>query len=118
MSMETDLQALLKLQCARVFQVIAPAGQTRPYVTWQAVGGKTLRDISNTALDKRNTLVQINVWADTSGAATTLIRAIEDAMCASVAFTADPQGEALSTYEEDTKLYGALQRFSIYAART
>jgi hypothetical protein len=49
----------------------------------------------------------------------TLIRQIEDAMCASAAFTAKPEGEPLSQYEadHDPPLYGSVQRFSIYATR-
>lgn len=117
MSMETDLQALLLTKCARVWQIVAPAAQARPYVVWQPIGGRTMRYVSNVAADKRNTLVQISVWADSSAAATALIRQIEDALCASAAFVAEPQGEALSTYEEDTKLFGAVQRFSITADR-
>lgn len=117
MSMEQDLQAALVALCPRVFQVIAPAPQTQIYVTWQAIGGHSLRYLENTPAGLRNTLVQVNVWALKSSDTTTLIRQIEDALCASAAFTALPQGEALSTYEPDTKLFGALQRFSVYAAR-
>jgi hypothetical protein len=49
--------------------------------------------------------------------AITLMRDIEDALCASASLTVNPMGEPLSTYEEDTNLYGSLQRFSIYSAR-
>jgi ABC-type transporter lipoprotein component MlaA len=115
--METALQALLVAQCERTFQTVAHGQQTRPYVVWQLVGGRTLRYVANDATDKRNSLVQVSVWADTSSEATTLVRAIEDALC-TASFIAEPQGEALATYEEETKLYGAIQRFSITAART
>jgi hypothetical protein len=118
MSMEQALEALLQVRCPRVYQVIAPPRSVRPYVTWQPIGGKTLRAVENTPLDKRNTLMQINAWADKSSDARDLIRQIEDDLCASAAFVVEPQGEAMADYEEDTKLYGALQRFSIYAART
>jgi hypothetical protein len=47
----------------------------------------------------------------------TLARAIEEALCASAAFTAEPHSEAAVTYEEDTKLFGAMQRYSITATR-
>ena len=117
MSMESDLFTLLKTACVRVFPDVAPAGTALPYVTWQAIGGKTLRAVNGAALDKRNTLMQINAWATTRTEARTIIQAIEDAMCASASFTADPESEPLSSYEDDTKLYGSTQRFSIHATR-
>lgn len=118
MSMETDLQALIAGVVPTVWQTVAPAKQATPYAVWQLLGGRTLRYVANDGMDKRNALVQVSVWADKSSTATSSIRAIEDALCATSAFVADPQGEAAATYEEDTKLFGAIQRFSITAPRT
>jgi hypothetical protein len=118
MSMETALASAAEgVRCPRVYQVIAPRSAA-PYVTWQPIGGKTLRAVDNTPLDKRNTLMQINVWADKSSDARDLIRQIEDDLCASAPSSPSRRARRWPTYEEDTKLYGALQRFSIYAART
>lgn len=117
MSMESDLFTLLKAVCPRVFPDIAPAGTALPYVTWQGIGGKALRFVDNTPADKRNSLMQINVWSATRLEANALIRQIEDALCASAVLTAVPEGEPLATYEEDTALYGNIQRFSIYSSR-
>jgi hypothetical protein len=117
MSMESDLNTLLVALCPQVFPDVAPEGTALPYVTWQELGGQTMRALDNTALDKRHTYLQINVWDATRAGALTLIRAIEDALCASAAFTARPEGEPLSMYEPDTYLYGSLQRFGVYAAR-
>ena len=117
MSLESDLSTLLKTVCPRVFADVARLGTAKPWVTWQALGGRTLRNLDNTAADKRNTLMQISVWATSRLEANTLMRSIEDALCASATLTVRPEGEPLSTYEEDTLLYGALQRFSIYSNR-
>lgn len=117
MSMETDLNAMLKAICPRTFPDIAPEGTATPYITWQGIGGESLRNLDNTASDKRNTLMQVNVWSKTRLEALTLIRQIEDAICASAAFVGKPQGEPMSTYEPDTLLYGCMQRFDIWAAR-
>lgn len=117
MSLETELFDLLKVHCPRVFPDVAPAGTARPYVTWQGLGGRSLRFLDNTAGDKRNTLMQISVWSTTRTEANALIRAIEDAICASGGLIATPEGEPLSTYEPDTQLYGSIQRFSIYSNR-
>ena len=76
-----------------------------------------LRWLDNTAADKRNTLMQISVWATTRAQATLLAHQIEEAMCASDDFTATPQGEPISTHDAETNLYGAVQRYSIYSLR-
>ena len=117
MSLESDLSTLLKTVCPRVYPDVAPMNTVKPWVTWQGLGGRTMRMLNNTAADKRNTLMQINVWSTSRLEANTLMRAIEDALCASTSLTVRPEGEPLSTYEEDTLLYGALQRFSIYSHR-
>lgn len=117
MSFESQLFGVLQAACPRVFPDVAPLGTLTPYVTWQQLGGESLRFLDNTAADRRNVLLQINSWSKTRAEATALIRQIEDALCASALFIAKPEGEALSTYEADTALYGCIQRFSIYASR-
>lgn len=117
MSMESGLAALLAAICPRVYPDVAPGGTATPYITWQGLGGEVARYVDGSAADKRNTLMQVNVWSATRLEALTLIRQIEDALCASALFVARPQGEPLSTYEEDPKLYGCIQRFDIWAAR-
>lgn len=81
MNLEAELVGILQAQCPRTFPVAAPFGTTTPYVTWQHVGGRSLRFLDNTAGDKRNAYIQINVWDTTSMQAMTLARAIEDALC-------------------------------------
>lgn len=117
MTMESDLQALLVTKCARTYPDVAPSGTVKPWVTWQALGGESLGFLDNTSADKRMTLMQISVWATTRLAAINLIRDIETAMRASSAFTAMPQGEAVSLYESDTLLFGSIQRYEILAIR-
>jgi hypothetical protein len=115
--MEAALQALLLTACPRVFPDVAPNNTAAPWVTWQALGGESLGYLDNTAADKRHVLLQINVWSVGRLDSLSLIRQIEDLMRASTAFIATPTGESVSMYEGDTKLYGCLQRFSIYAPR-
>ena len=117
MSMESDLSTLLKTVCPRVFPDVAPSGTAKPFMTWQALGGESLRFLDNAAPDKRNTYMQVSVYSTTRLEALNLIRAAEEALCASPAFIVKPQGEPIGTYEENTTLYGAIQRFSIWAAR-
>lgn len=117
MTMEATIQALFVARCARTWQTVAKSIATRPYVVWQAFGGRTMRNLENTAMDKRNTLVQVSVWADNSTDAVTLIRQYEEDLCAATGLTVEPLGEAEGTFDEDTKFYGAIQRFSIYSTR-
>ena len=117
MSLESGLSALLKTICVRTYPDVAPANTATPYVTWQALGGESLRYGDNTAPDKRNALMQINVWSKSRLEAVTLIRQIEDAVCASSLWQAVPQGEARSIYESDTLLYGSSQDLNIWATR-
>lgn len=115
--MESDLSALLKTLCSRTFPDIAPAGTPAPYITWQAIGGESIRYGDGTAPDKRHTLMQVTVWAATRVEALMLIHQAEDAICALPNWQAVPQGEAASTYEPDTQLYGSIQRFDLWADR-
>lgn len=117
MSMESDLNTLLQTICPRTFPDVADIGTAPPFIAWQLLGGESVRALDNTALDKRNSYLQVAVYSLTRAESLTKIRAAEDAMCASTAFTCTPMGEPLATYEPDTKLYGAIQRFSIWAAR-
>lgn len=117
MTMESELHTLLLTKCPRVFPDIAPSGTVKPFVTWQGIGGESLGFLDNTAADKRKTLLQINAWAATRLQSLALIRDVETAMRGSVAFMASPQGEPMSTYEQDTQLYGCVQRFEIVSTR-
>lgn len=117
MSMEADLYSLLKGACPRVFPDIAPTSTARPYVTYQAIGGRTLRNLDNSPADKRNTRVQVNVFSATRLESINLIRQIEDAMCSSPVFIATPDAEPMHDYDSDMLTYEAIQDFSIYSAR-
>ena len=116
MSMESDLSAVLKTICPRTFPDVAPANTTAPWITWQGLGGETLRYGDNEAPDKRHTLVQISVWTSSRLESLALIHKVEEAIC-SYTWQAKPTGEASSTYEPDTKLYGSIQRFEIFGSR-
>lgn len=118
MSMETDLYAELAALCPRVFPDIAPEATARPYITWQELGGRPLRMLAGDAGDKRHTFLQVNVWDESRAGALTLIRSIEDTLCASASFTVRPESEPMSFFEEgEPNLYGSMQRFSVYALR-
>ena len=117
MTMESDLFTLLKTVCPRVFPDFAPTATVRPYVTFQGIGGQSLRYLENTAADKRQTRMQINVWADTRAQSLSLCRLIEDAMCAATVFVATPDAEPVHDFDADLPVYGSIQDFLIHATR-
>lgn len=119
MTVEADLVAALKTVTAAVFADAAPSGTTGPWVTYQHIGGRSLRHVDNTASALRHSMVQVNVWAISRGQAMALIRQIEEALCAAAAFTARPMGEPIGDAALDIKpaLYGALQDFEIWSTR-
>lgn len=117
MSIETQLYTALSALCPRVFPDFAPVTTARPYVTYQFIGGKSIRFLDNTTGNKRNSRVQINVWAGTRLEAMTLSRSIEDALCASTVFTAQPEAEPIGDFDADIPVYGAIQDFLIHSTR-
>lgn len=118
MSAESIFVAAVKTCCADTFPDYLPDGITAvPYVTWQGVGGQTLRSLDNIAGDKRNTVVMVKAWTYRRTDTLTLIRAIEEAVCALTDLIVIPQNEPMSVYENDTKLFGSIQYFSIWGAR-
>ena len=80
MTMESDLTALLKATCQRVYPDFAPANTPRPYVTYQQIYGIALRYLGNEVPTKQHAVIQINVWADTRKEAKATILAIEEGL--------------------------------------
>lgn len=115
--METELTLLLLSLCPRVFPDVAPLSTARPYITYQQIGGQSVRFVEGTAADTRHYRMQINVWDSRRSTANALAISIEDAMCESLAFTARPDGEPIATAEEDLGLYGTIQTFDVWATR-
>ncbi|MEP6587505.1 MAG: DUF3168 domain-containing protein [Polaromonas sp.] len=117
MAIEQQLYDTLKVLCPRTFPDFAPVATVRPYVTFQNVGGATLRFIGGEPADRRFTDMQINVWADSRLSAMTLARQIEDALCAATAFTARPNAEPVSDFDADIPVFGCRQDFTLFATR-
>lgn len=109
-SAEAIVVAALAGLGVKVYPDVAPLGAAAPYLTYQAVGGQDVNDLSGAA-DLENARMQINAWALTRGAALSTMRAARTALVASGAL---PIGAAVSNYESDTKLYGSRLDFSIW----
>ena len=117
MSLESDLYAALAAICPRVFPDVAPSGTVSPWVTWQQVGGQAPSYLGREVPDIRNATIQVSVWAPSRLEANTIAAQIESALTVSTAFNAKPFDALYSTYEDDTRLYGAAQRYSIWDSR-
>jgi hypothetical protein len=116
--MESDLVALLETLCPDgVFPDEADLDTPRPYVVWQLIGGPSLRYVENTPANKRMSYVQLSVWCDTRAESLTLIRSIEDALCASTAFEAKPNAEPIGDHDPVLNTYGVTQDFTVFANR-
>lgn len=117
MALESDVMAVLLTCCPRVHVGTAPASTVRPYVTWQHVGGESLRYVDNTAAAQRKPDIQVNTWGATPMQAFALIQQIEEALCAAAAFAAKPHGEPVGAYDDADVSSGYLQTFAILGSR-
>jgi hypothetical protein len=118
MGFEADLFTVLKAAApdvgTRVFPDFAPTSTTRPYITYQQIGGDVINPIPNDNPSHRNALIQVNVWANTRLQAMALSRAIEVAMRGATAFIARPIGAPACDYDADFPVYSAAQDFSCW----
>lgn len=111
------IDLLTPLVGGRVFPDVAPLSSARPYITWQQIGGDVIRPLANEVADKRNAMVQINVWADTRQQAVQIILQAEEALVTCSDFVARPLAAFASRHEPDVNLYGAEQDFTIWSDR-
>lgn len=115
MSFESSLYTLLAAVTPRVFPDFAPMTTTRPFCTYQQIGGDVLNMVENVAPGVRNSMLQISVWSDTRKEALQVIRAIEDAICASSVFpSARPLSAAVCDYDAEIPVFGARQDWTIW----
>lgn len=116
MSLESDLYAVLAAVQPRVFPDVAPPGAELPYITWQQFGGDVVRPVDGLP-DKRNAYIQVNCWASTRAEANAMALQVEAALVAATAFQARPLAALMAAFDEGTEYRGAMQDFTIWAAR-
>lgn len=117
MSIESDLYTVLSGVCARAFPDFAPTSTTRPYVTYQQIGGEVVNYLGREVPSKRNARFQVNVWADTRASATSTAQSIEDAIRLSTRFQASPESALTADFDADFPVYSARQDFNIWGDR-
>lgn len=116
MSLESDLFAVLAAVHPRVYPDVAPEGSALPYITWQQIGGDVIRPVDGLP-DKRNAYIQVNCWAATRADANAMALQVEAALVAATAFQARPMAALMAAFDEGTEYRGAMQDFTIWAAR-
>ncbi len=115
MSAESILYNTLRsLVADRVFPDVAPEDTPRPYITFQQVGGTAVNFIDAAIPSKRNGRFQLNCWSDTRVQAALLARQVEDALRGASSLQTTVLGALVAEYEEDTKLFGSRQDFSVW----
>lgn len=119
MSVESELVAVLRSACPRVFSDFAAVPPERPYVIWQGIGGPPTRYADNQAADKRRVRVTITSWAESRDSANALAQDIEARLAAAANIVAAPESEAAADAAPDNTppLYSASQDFLIVGAR-
>ncbi|MGD1323515.1 DUF3168 domain-containing protein [Pandoraea pnomenusa] len=104
--------AIKALASGRVYPDVAPAGAALPRIVYQSVGG-----VDETTFDGSDTLqncrMQVAVWAESRAEASTLIKQVRAVLTAEPVL-GKPIGSPVSVYEDDTKLYGSRQDYSIW----
>jgi hypothetical protein len=114
MSLDSQMYQLLQgFVDGRAYPDIAKDGASTPYITYQFVGGQPVNFLKQEVPDKSNTRVQVNVWSATRVEARAIAKQVEDAMRMS-AMQVTVLGQPVSVYEEDTKLRGSIQDFSVW----
>lgn len=118
MSLETDLESVLKSKCPRTYFETATYGTTMPYVIWERGGGESVQFLDKSLGSKRQALIQITVWDALGAPAFALLSQIEAALLASTALQVSPLSEASSAFSEADDRKGAQQTFSVWGERS
>lgn len=100
---------------SRVYRDLAPPDVVDlPRVIFQQVGGRAVNFIDGGKPSKKNARFQISSWHRRRDEAMALARLVEDAMRAETDLGTTVIGAAIAIYDEDARLYGAIQDFSVW----
>ena len=115
MTIEASIYSTLtSLVSGRVYPDIAPENVTKPYITYQQVGGQSVNFTDPTVPSLKNGRWQINCWATTRTAAAALSRSVEDTIRAASALRPTVISAPVAGHEPETGLYGTRQDFSFW----
>ena len=118
MTVESDLVTLLSpLVSGRVFPDVAPTNTTRPYITYQQIGGVAVTFVERAVVPKKNGFIQITCWSSSRAASQALALQVEQAMIEATAFQAEHMSAPTSVHSDELDLYGTEQDFTVWSAR-
>lgn len=100
---------------SRVFPDAATTDPAVPYAVYQQVGGQAFNFLEIAPTGLRHADVLVSIWSTTRKEVNTLMRAAEDALMAS-AIKAAPVSAFTAVFDDQTRLYGAQQNFSVFFA--
>lgn len=90
---------------------------TAPYIVYQEISGEAMVFLERAEPSKENGRFQVACWATTRAASKALAKQVETAMTMATAFQAKPIGGKTSVVDEDTKLRGTRQDFTVWSDR-
>lgn len=115
MTVEADIvAALTSLVSGRVYADTAGNNTTKPFITFQQVGGRSVAFLETAVVGKKNGRFQINTWHTSRTLCAALSRSVADALVSSTTLRATPLSEPIAEYDDVVNLYGASQDFSIW----
>lgn len=116
MSLEATLYGLLgSLVSGRCYPDTIPDSPVFPLIVYQQVGGQAVEFMEQAMADQDNARVQLWTWSKTRAEANSIAHQARAAIIGS-AMQARTLAAPVSVYDEDMKLYGARQDFSIWHA--
>lgn len=114
MSIEGSVQAVLAVLVAgRCYPLVAPDSPVTPYITYQVISNPALNVLSGDA-GVSNRRFQVDVWADSYGAAKGLAASVTAAMASSA--LSNTKIGSHDQYEAEVKIYRVSMDFSVWAA--
>lgn len=113
MSLESNVYTVLKTVCDNVYPDFAPENTARPFITWNQIGGTSIKPLGKSVPNMREAVIQVSVWAETRLGASQLILAADSALRTSTLFAAQASAEMVSVADQGTGLRGAIQDFVI-----
>lgn len=119
MTIEKDIfDALKALVSNRAYPDMNDAAAlVTPYIVYQQISGEAVVFMEAANPSKKNGRFQIACWATTRSAAQALALQVESAMVTATAFQAKPIGGVTAVVDEDTKLRGTRQDFTVWSDR-
>ena len=115
MTVEADIVSRLgPLVSNKIWPDIAPLNTVGPYLTFQQVGGEAIGFLGLEKPSKKSGRFQINTWTRSRLDTAALMRQVEDSLITSTVLMATAVSAPTAIYDNETKLYGAIQDFYIW----